>query len=170
VLPYIHNRVYKKYIPDALITYIDGRRELIEIKLSLDTQYKKNLAKFKSAEVFAKENNIYFRVIGAHGSTNWGNYTDWNNLADELEIEDINWKSAGNMVETYVFHNNSSSYSEKKVDIEINESNVVSNKTERALENDKNINEIKIRRKKKLLKKKKVNFRFRHRRTKRYLS
>lgn len=97
-ISYVYNRVYRKYIPDALLTFSDGHKELIEIKLSIDTQYKKNLAKFEAAESYAKENNMIFRVIGVQGETNKGNYSNWSDSEDIPEIEIIDWKGMSEVV------------------------------------------------------------------------
>lgn len=62
-LPYNYSkRTIKNYIPDLLIVYKNSSTKLVEIKPQYKTTTKTNLAKFKSAEQYCKNNNLVFEV------------------------------------------------------------------------------------------------------------
>jgi hypothetical protein len=58
-----YRRRNRNYIPDVLIHYSDGSKELIEIKPERFKGYAINRAKFAAAEVYCRQNNIKFKVI-----------------------------------------------------------------------------------------------------------
>ncbi|UYZ21668.1 WYL domain-containing protein [Mesobacillus jeotgali] len=83
-IQYFYKRISSHYKPDLMVTYQDGRRELIEIKLSGDIGSPKNQAKFKAAQDFAGKEGITFRVVGTYGNSH-----SFKNIADWSEIEEI---------------------------------------------------------------------------------
>lgn len=52
----------KNYIPDLLVVYTDGTKEIIEIKPQNLINNSKNQAKFKAAEDYCKSNNTIFSI------------------------------------------------------------------------------------------------------------
>ena len=52
-----------RYLPDFFVTYVDSRKEIIEIKPSLQVNWEKNILKFVAAEKYCQENNMTFKVI-----------------------------------------------------------------------------------------------------------
>lgn len=63
-IAYINTDDHKRwYIPDFLIEYKNGNKELIEIKPSCYLKHEVNKRKFKAAREFCKENNMSFKVI-----------------------------------------------------------------------------------------------------------
>lgn len=68
-IPYKYYGHTHNYLPDVLVTYKNGRKELLEIKLSGDIFSPKNQAKFRAARTFAKEHNMHFIVRGVEGTS-----------------------------------------------------------------------------------------------------
>lgn len=62
-VPYFFNGKQKNYIPDLLIEYIDGRKELAEIKPVVQVNLDQNKAKFNACSLFCHIRGINFRVI-----------------------------------------------------------------------------------------------------------
>lgn len=69
IVPYISNvkssRI-RKYWPDFLVTYVDGRVELIEIKPSKRMMQSNVQKKLAAAEVWCQENGATLRVLTEH--------------------------------------------------------------------------------------------------------
>lgn len=59
---YNFNNEIKRYIPDLLVYYKD-KKELVEIKPSDQLECVKNLAKFKAAKEYCKENGLQFVIV-----------------------------------------------------------------------------------------------------------
>lgn len=86
-IQYFHKRISNIYKPDILITYSDGTRDLIEVKLAGDIGAPKNQAKFVAAQEFAKNNNMQFYIIGTEGNSKSHNdRSDWSDL-DTIETK-----------------------------------------------------------------------------------
>jgi hypothetical protein len=62
-IPYTLEGKPHKYYPDFLITWTNGRQEVIEIKPSSELQTIKNKAKFDSAQLYYEELGIKFNVL-----------------------------------------------------------------------------------------------------------
>lgn len=62
-IPYTLEGKPHKYYPDFLITWTNGRQEVIEIKPSSELQTIKNKAKFDSAQFYYEELGIKFNVL-----------------------------------------------------------------------------------------------------------
>jgi hypothetical protein len=68
-IPYISpkdNR-WHNYYPDFVITTIDNRKIMVEIKPEQQWKWDINKAKWDSAKKFCKENNYEFVVLGKKG-------------------------------------------------------------------------------------------------------
>jgi hypothetical protein len=61
-IPYDKNGQICNYVPDILVEYIDGKKELIEIKPKIFLNDETNLLKFDAAQQYCKENNYVFSV------------------------------------------------------------------------------------------------------------
>jgi hypothetical protein len=53
----------RNYIPDFLVEYADGHKELVEIKPSNKLKDPQIKAKFRAAKIYCKKNNLKFVVI-----------------------------------------------------------------------------------------------------------
>lgn len=65
-IPYMSNSRTKRvrnYIPDVLVTYVDGRQILVEIKPSSRVLNKTNVKKFEAATRWCVDSGIEFVVI-----------------------------------------------------------------------------------------------------------
>lgn len=65
-IPYVSNVRTGKlriYIPDLLVEWSDGRKELIEIKPSRRLTNPKNIKKFSAAQIWCKANSVTFVVL-----------------------------------------------------------------------------------------------------------
>lgn len=65
-IPYVSNvrtGRFRNYIPDLLVTYADGRRELIEIKPKKRLSQPKNVKKFAAARDWCLRNNCSFVLL-----------------------------------------------------------------------------------------------------------
>jgi hypothetical protein len=64
--PYVVDYEYEgsthKYIPDIVITYDDGRREIIEIKPEYQLKYDRNIAKIDAAQNYFGKLDIPFSI------------------------------------------------------------------------------------------------------------
>lgn len=58
-----HYDQIRHYIPDFLVEYVDGKKEIIEIKPSCFLEHKINKLKFAAARKYCEENNMKFRVL-----------------------------------------------------------------------------------------------------------
>jgi len=84
VIPYRVRRSWHNYLPDFLVTYIDGHQELIECKPESRWHYPKNQAKWKAARRWcaAQSPPITFRVVGyddLEEAVTIGDYSDADN-------------------------------------------------------------------------------------------
>ena len=61
-IPYDKNGQICNYVPDVLIEYIDGRKELIEIKPKIFLNEETNILKFNAAQQYCEENKYDFSV------------------------------------------------------------------------------------------------------------
>lgn len=57
----------RRYIPDILVEYANGKKELWEIKPKNQVKMPKNLAKWKAADEFCRKRNIEFMVLTERG-------------------------------------------------------------------------------------------------------
>ena len=66
VIPYMYNGVMRRYVPDVLVHYFDGRVTLIEIKPEFRWTDEKNIAKWRYAKAFCKiqVGEMQFKVLG----------------------------------------------------------------------------------------------------------
>jgi len=65
-IPYVSNvrtGRFRNYIPDLLVTYADGRRELIEIKPKKRLTQPKNVKKFAAAREWCLRNGCLFVLL-----------------------------------------------------------------------------------------------------------
>ncbi len=60
----------KHYVPDVLIHYKDGTKQLVEVKGLKEVKTKINQAKFKAAKKYCKKNNLEFKVWTGDGFLN----------------------------------------------------------------------------------------------------
>ena len=66
VIAYVNNvrsRDLSKYFPDFLIEYIDGHKELIEIKPARKVEQKKVQKKAEAAEQWCKDHGAVYKII-----------------------------------------------------------------------------------------------------------
>ena len=81
-IQYFYKRVSHLYKPDLLIKYKDGKKDIIEVKLSGDIGSPKNQAKFSAAQEFAKDQGYQFYIIGTEGnSRSYFNRSDWSDIS-----------------------------------------------------------------------------------------
>ncbi|SDW77194.1 WYL domain-containing protein [Paenibacillus sp. CF384] len=66
---YFYRKVSHLYTPDILVTYRDGTKDLIEVKVSGDIGQPKNQAKFEAAADYAKALGYRFYIMGISGSS-----------------------------------------------------------------------------------------------------
>jgi hypothetical protein len=52
-----------RYLPDFLVTYIDSKKEIIEIKPSTFVNYDINVQKFEAAKEYCQINCMSFKII-----------------------------------------------------------------------------------------------------------
>lgn len=57
----------RRYIPDILVEYTNGKKELWEIKPKNQTKMPKNLAKWQAADSYCRKRNIEFVVLTERG-------------------------------------------------------------------------------------------------------
>lgn len=62
-IPYFFNKKIRNYIPDILVIYEDGTKEIVEIKPVRMMNDAKNKAKFAAAEWIRKNSSYKFRII-----------------------------------------------------------------------------------------------------------
>lgn len=62
-IPYQFNGITKNYVPDFLITHIDGSQLLVEVKPDALTNTQQNLAKQKAAQAWCVANNVTFVTV-----------------------------------------------------------------------------------------------------------
>lgn len=63
-IPYLwEDGSYHSYFPDCLIKYIDGHKELVEIKPSCFVNDEINQLKFEAGRRYALENNLTFKIV-----------------------------------------------------------------------------------------------------------
>jgi len=60
---HITKTVFEKLLTDILVEYINGRRELIEIKPKNFLLFEINVEKFRAARKYCLENDINFVII-----------------------------------------------------------------------------------------------------------
>jgi hypothetical protein len=63
-IPYYFVDSNLTYTPDLLVTYLDGKKVIVEIKTKgeIDSQNEQNYEKFKSADLYAKEHGLEFII------------------------------------------------------------------------------------------------------------
>lgn len=61
-IPYLFCGKKHHYIPDILVTYSDGHKELIEVKTMQGVWGGKNEAKYRAAREYATRSGIKFRI------------------------------------------------------------------------------------------------------------
>lgn len=61
-IPYYYKEYKRHYIPDIMITYLDGSGKLVEIKPSAFVNMEINKEKFAAARAYCAERNIQFEV------------------------------------------------------------------------------------------------------------
>ncbi len=66
-IEYSYEGKRRRYIPDILVEYNDGKKELWEIKPKNQTKMPKNLAKWQAASDYCKKRNIEFVVLTERG-------------------------------------------------------------------------------------------------------
>lgn len=69
-IPYMYKGQAKKYIPDLIVRYVDGRTEMWEIKPSSQTLLEKNQDKWAAAEKACFGRGWTFKVITEKGMDN----------------------------------------------------------------------------------------------------
>lgn len=62
-ISYFFNGSVRNYVPDIVVAYIDGRKEVWEVKPGSQTTLPINKSKWKYAEVFCEERGMKFEVI-----------------------------------------------------------------------------------------------------------
>jgi len=62
VIPYFSESSTKKYMPDIIVTYMDGKSEVIEVKPQWALGRKDNILKIKAAKKYCAENDLTFSV------------------------------------------------------------------------------------------------------------
>lgn len=62
-IPYVHEGEEKKYIPDIIVNYVNGKKEVWEIKPAKQTLYKKNKDKWIYANKICESRGWHFTVI-----------------------------------------------------------------------------------------------------------
>jgi len=62
-IPYIHRGNDHKYLPDFLVVFADGRKEVWEIKPDSQTTYKKNIDKWRTAELYCEARGWKFYIL-----------------------------------------------------------------------------------------------------------
>lgn len=65
-ISYKFNNKEKNYLPDILVTYTNGSKDIIEIKPNYLLKDEKNIAKFKAGNKYCKDNNLKFNVWTEH--------------------------------------------------------------------------------------------------------
>jgi hypothetical protein len=66
-IEYVYEGKLRRYIPDILVEYTSGKKELWEIKPKNQTKMPKNLAKWKAADDYCRKRNIEFIVLTERG-------------------------------------------------------------------------------------------------------
>lgn len=94
-IPYMYKGRTHQYIPDILINYSDGTKELVEIKSMQTIAYKthRNLFKFRVAKKYAEQNGLKFRIWICKGTSirsrvvfpTEGKYENWQDAYNEWE-------------------------------------------------------------------------------------
>jgi hypothetical protein len=89
-IQYFYKRVSHLYKPDLLVHYVNGKKDLIEVKLSGDIGMPKNQAKFAAAIKYAEENGLRFFIIGTPGNSRpHSDRSDWTDIKSiEIDIYD----------------------------------------------------------------------------------
>lgn len=62
-LPYMFEGSVHNYVPDFLVTYVDGSQSLVEVKPDMLMITKQNAAKQRAAEIWCNQNNIELLLI-----------------------------------------------------------------------------------------------------------
>ncbi|MFI8708992.1 WYL domain-containing protein [Bacillus sp. NPDC077411] len=91
-IPYVFKGRSSHYVPDVLVLYKNGRKELIEIKLSGDISFPKNQAKFMAGRDYAEKNNMHFVVRGIHGTS-----------GPFHKIDELDWELAKDYKKSHTF-------------------------------------------------------------------
>ena len=66
-IEYVYEGKVRRYIPDILIEYNNGKKEIWEIKPKNQTKIPKNLAKWDAASSYCKKRNMEFVVLTERG-------------------------------------------------------------------------------------------------------
>ena len=61
-IPYLHKNIIKYYIPDILVEYISGKKQMIEIKPLSLLATEKNILKTAIAKQYCNKNNIVYSI------------------------------------------------------------------------------------------------------------
>jgi hypothetical protein len=86
-IQYFYKRVSHLYTPDLIVHYTNGKKDLVEVKLSGDIGQPKNQAKFNAAVKFAEERGMRFFIIGTLGNSRpHTDRSDWSDM-ESIEIE-----------------------------------------------------------------------------------
>lgn len=89
-IPYQFEGKERNYVPDVLVHYQNGKKVLIEIKVSGDIDEPKNQAKFQAAQVFCDDHDMELSILGIEGGrTNSRYYSAWGDDDDEFFIEEF---------------------------------------------------------------------------------
>ncbi|WP_375102268.1 TnsA endonuclease N-terminal domain-containing protein (plasmid) [Paenibacillus sp. RS8] len=86
-IPYEFEGKSHNYVPDVLVHYQNGKKMLIEIKVSGDIIASKNQAKFQAAEIFCVKHEMIFSIRGVNGRSNSTYNSSWDE--DEILIEEF---------------------------------------------------------------------------------
>jgi len=66
-IKYIHEKRKHNYLVDAIVTYSNDKKELIEVKYVSDLKDKKVQAKAKAAKKYCEENNMEYKFFTENG-------------------------------------------------------------------------------------------------------
>lgn len=66
-IEYNYEGKIRRYIPDILVEYNNGKKEVWEIKPKNQTKMPKNLAKWKAADEYCRRRNMEFMVLTERG-------------------------------------------------------------------------------------------------------
>lgn len=62
-IPYMHEGSLRNYVPDFLITHVDGRKILVEVKPDSLAMTPQNVAKLAAAVSWCESNGIELSVV-----------------------------------------------------------------------------------------------------------
>jgi hypothetical protein len=88
-IPYSYGDRTRMYTPDILVTFQDGSKVLVEVKVSQEVLYYTNQKKFEAAERFALENGMKFEVWT---TPSLANSTPWSNIRGRYDYKTLSDK------------------------------------------------------------------------------